>query len=327
MDFKNLLNPNLAKCKLTVIVVLCFVMATLTGFVTANKNVKIVADGNEMVVNTVYDNPKNILKQAGISLQDNDDYTVSTEKITDNSVITVNRAMPVTVEIDGDIKTVSTTKKTVGELVSSMNLDEDKYFVETDKNIQLSADTKVKVLNVSSKLVLRDEVQNYQVIKEPDSSLTRGNEEIKQSGRNGLNRLLVREKYHNGIKVGEDIVQTSQLVRPVDQIVREGTAEPKNTIGWRSYSQVLYMEASAYLPYDGGGSGYTALGIPARYGVVAVDPDIIPLGTRLYIPGYGEAIAADTGGAINGYMIDLCMEDYTQAIAFGRRGVEVYILD
>ena len=87
------------------------------------------------------------------------------------------------------------------------------------------------------------------------------------------------------------------------------------------------MEASAYLPYDGGGAGYTALGIPARYGVVAVDPDIIPLGTRLYIPGYGEAIAADTGGAINGYMIDLCMEDYTQAIAFGRRGVEVYILD
>lgn len=165
------------------------------------------------------------------------------------------------------------------------------------------------------------------MIKEPDNSLTRGNEEVKQFGRNGLNRLLVREKYYNGVKIGEDVVQTSQLVRPVDQIVREGTAEPQNTIGWRSYSQVLYMEASAYLPYDGGGSGYTALGIPARHGVVAVDPDIIPLGTRLYIPGYGEAIAADTGGAINGYMIDLCMEDYTQAIAFGRRGVEVYILD
>lgn len=329
MDFKNLLSHNLTKCKLTVVVVLCFAMATLTGFVTANKNVTIVADGNEMVVNTVYDNPKNILKQAGIKLNNGDDYTVSTDKITDNSVITINRAMPVNVEIDGDIKTVRTTKKTVGELISSMNLDEDKYFVEGDKNTQLHTDAKVKVLNVSSKLVLRDEVQNYQVIKEPDSALARGNEEVIQVGRNGLNRLLVREKYHKGVKVGEEVVQTSQLVRPVDQVIREGTAEPKiqSTIGLRSYSQMLYMEASAYLPYDGGGAGYTALGIPARYGVVAVDPDIIPLGTRVYIPGYGEAIAADTGGAINGYMIDLCMEDYTQAIAFGRRGVEVYILD
>ena len=329
MDFKNLLSHNLTKCKLTAVVVLCFVMATLTGFVTANKNVTIVADGNEMVVNTVYDNPKNILKQAGIKLNNGDDYTVSTDKITDNSVITINRAMPVNVEIDGDIKTVRTTKKTVGELISSMNLDEDKYFVEGDKNTQLHTDAKVKVLNVSSKLVLRDEVQNYQVIKEPDSALARGNEEVIQVGRNGLNRLLVREKYHKGVKVGEEVVQTSQLVRPVDQVIREGTAEPKiqSTIGLRSYSQMLYMEASAYLPYDGGGAGYTALGIPARYGVVAVDPDIIPLGTRVYIPGYGEAIAADTGGAINGYMIDLCMEDYTQAIAFGRRGVEVYILD
>lgn len=329
MDFKNLLNHNLTKCKLTLVIMLCFVMATLTGFVTANKNITIVADGNEMVVNTVYDNPKNILKQAGIKLDNGDDYTVSTGKVMNDSVITINRAMPVNVEIDGDIKTVKTTKKTVGELISSMNLDEDKYFVEGDKNTQLHTDATIKVLNVSSKLVLRDEVQNYQVIKEPDSSMIRGNEEVIQAGRNGLNRLLVREKYHQGIKVGEEVVQTSQLVRPVNQVIREGTAEPKiqSTIGLRSYSQVLYMEASAYLPYDGGGAGYTALGIPARYGVVAVDPDIIPLGTRLYIPGYGEAIAADTGGAINGYMIDLCMEDYTQAIAFGRRGVEVYILD
>ena len=102
MDFKNLLSHNLTKCKLTAVVVLCFAMATLTGFVTANKNVTIVADGNKMVVNTVYDNPKNILKQAGIKLDNGDDYTVSTGNITDNAVITINRAMPVTVEIDGE---------------------------------------------------------------------------------------------------------------------------------------------------------------------------------------------------------------------------------
>lgn len=329
MDLKNLLCHKLGKCRIIAFMILCFAMATLTGFTTANKNITVVADGNKTVVNTVYDNPKAILKQAGVSLKDSDEYIVSTGKVTDNSVITVNRSMPVIVEVNGKDQTVNTTKKTVGELLSSMNLDGDKYYVQEDKNTELQANSKIKVLNVSSRLVLKDEVQPYQVIKEPDSSLIRGNEEVDQEGRNGLNRLLVREKYHNGIKVGEEIVQTTQLVKPRDQVVREGTAEPvaQHSVGLRPYSQVLYMEASAYLPSDGGGSGYTALGIPARYGVVAVDPNIIPLGTRLYIPGYGEAIAADTGGAINGYMIDLCMEDYYQAIAFGRRTVEVYILD
>ena len=93
------------------------------------------------------------------------------------------------------------------------------------------------------------------------------------------------------------------------------------------YHAAYTMHASAYLPSDGGGSGITATGIPARHGVAAVDPNVIPLGSRLYIPGYGEAIAADTGGAIVGHTIDLCMESYDEAIQFGRRSVEVYVID
>ena len=93
------------------------------------------------------------------------------------------------------------------------------------------------------------------------------------------------------------------------------------------YRAAYTMYASAYLPGDGGGSGVTATGMVARRGVVAVDPDIIPLGSRLYIPGYGEAIAADTSGAIVGHTIDLCMESYDEAIQFGRRSVEVYVID
>jgi 3D (Asp-Asp-Asp) domain-containing protein len=59
---------------------------------------------------------------------------------------------------------------------------------------------------------------------------------------------------------------------------------------------------------------------------VAVDPAVIPLGTRLYVPGYGLALAADTGGAIVGNRIDLCMEDYGAAWGFGRQMVKVYVL-
>ncbi len=88
----------------------------------------------------------------------------------------------------------------------------------------------------------------------------------------------------------------------------------------------MIMEASAYTPFDDGQSGITASGIPAKRGIVAVDPRVVPLGTRVYVPGYGVAIAADTGGAIKGSKIDLCIEDYNEAIRFGRRKVEVYIL-
>ena len=93
------------------------------------------------------------------------------------------------------------------------------------------------------------------------------------------------------------------------------------------YAAVMAMEATAYLPTDGDGYGITATGIPATYGIAAVDPSVIPLGSRLYVPGYGEAIAADTGSAIYGYRIDLCMESYDQAMAFGRRVITVFLLD
>jgi 3D (Asp-Asp-Asp) domain-containing protein len=87
------------------------------------------------------------------------------------------------------------------------------------------------------------------------------------------------------------------------------------------------MEATAYTPWDEGCIGITKTGIPARYGVAAVDPAVIELGSRLYVSGYGHAVAADIGGAIIGNRIDLCMESVDKAFAFGRRPVKVYILE
>ena len=123
----------------------------------------------------------------------------------------------------------------------------------------------------------------------------------------------------------QDAVQTD--TEEQDMEGRKDQRTVQTSRGAMRFHRMVYMEATAYLPSDGGGSGITASGMAARHGVVSVDPDVIPLGTRLYIPGYGMAVAADTGGAINGERIDLCMEDYTDAINFGRRDVEVYILD
>ena len=118
--------------------------------------------------------------------------------------------------------------------------------------------------------------------------------------------------------LGKDLSNPDEVLEPVEVV--------ETPQGYLDYSESLDMEATAYLPTDGSAEGITAMGIPATYGIVAVDPDVIPLGSRVYIPGYGEALAADTGGAIYGYRIDLCMEDYYQAMDFGRRNVTVFVL-
>lgn len=89
----------------------------------------------------------------------------------------------------------------------------------------------------------------------------------------------------------------------------------------------VYVEATAYSPFDPGAGTHTARGNIVRRGIIAVDPRFIPLGTRVYIPGYGEAIADDTGGAIKGNRIDIAFDTYDEAMRFGRQHIEIYILD
>jgi 3D (Asp-Asp-Asp) domain-containing protein len=84
--------------------------------------------------------------------------------------------------------------------------------------------------------------------------------------------------------------------------------------------RTMYVDAVAYTL-----EGNTASGLPVGYGVAAVDPSVIPLGTRFHVPGYGDAVAADTGGAIRGPMIDLWFPTLAEAQAWGRRPVLITI--
>lgn len=98
-----------------------------------------------------------------------------------------------------------------------------------------------------------------------------------------------------------------------------------------SKQKMFHLTATAYSPdprdcwpYK---DGITAIGLKAGYGVVAVDPRVISLGTRVYVEGYGFAVAADLGGAIRGRKIDLCFDTHQEAKEYGRRPVKVYLLD
>ena len=91
--------------------------------------------------------------------------------------------------------------------------------------------------------------------------------------------------------------------------------------------KTLHVSATAYSAYDPGNGPYTASGTPVRHGVIAVDPSFIPIGTRVYIPGYGEAVAEDTGGAIVGNIIDVAFDTHEEAIEFGCQELDIYILE
>lgn len=91
--------------------------------------------------------------------------------------------------------------------------------------------------------------------------------------------------------------------------------------------RAMYVSASAYSAYDPGNNKHTASGTLVRRGVIAVDPDVIPLGTHVFIPGYGEAVAEDIGSSIRGHRIDVAFDTHEEALSFGRRDLEIIIID
>ncbi|QIW88682.1 putative cell wall-binding peptidase-related domain protein [Bacillus phage P59] len=116
--------------------------------------------------------------------------------------------------------------------------------------------------------------------------------------------------------------------------VHTATATPKvqaQAAEVKPSGKTLSVTATAYTAYCSGCSGVTATGIDLRANpnqkVIAVDPSVIPLGSKVYVEGYGQAIAGDTGGAIKGHKIDLFIPSRSDALSFGRQTVKVTILD
>jgi len=152
-------------------------------------------------------------------------------------------------------------------------------------------------------------------------------------GKDGLEDQRIESFFLNGQEAYEKVVKSTVLVPTKNAKVLEGTALRQKLYPLKKRAQVkkiITLEATAYYPGPEDtwpyASGTTASGLKAGYGVVAVDPRVIKLKTLLYVEGYGFAIAADKGGAIKGKKIDLCFDTYEQAVQFGRKKVQVYLL-
>ena len=237
----------------------------------------------------------------------------------------------VTVFADGEEVRLTTTHSQPEKIISEAGVamgNFDEYRMST---LRVKDDTEIHVVRaVPVKLEMGGTVREMKTARATVGRLLDELGVDRKKYQPSLNEdALIRKGLHIKLRTPEEIAAEEAKAQAEREeaaaYVPEGYVETSR--GALRYTNVMVMEASAYLPTDGGGSCVTATGLPAQHGVVAVDPDVIPLGTRLYIPGYGLAIAADTGGMIEGDMIDLCMEDYDDCIQFGRRDIDVYILE
>lgn len=170
-----------------------------------------------------------------------------------------------------------------------------------------------------------------------------GTEKVVNEGKEGTREKKFLVTLEDGVQTAKDLIADAIIANPIEKIVEFGTVLNHQTArgGVIRYEKVLDMSASAYsLSYEQTGKnpgdrgyGITASGMKATKGVIAVDPRVIPLGTRVYVevagntPDYGYAVAADTGSGIYGNRIDLFYEDYSTAVSFGSKRVKVYIIN
>lgn len=248
-------------------------------------------------------------------------------------------------EIDnnGTVKTYKTSCKTVKELLSDLKVKvDDDDIVIPDLDTELKSEGKISIIKVDVKVIEKEVEAPFKTIKKKNKELTHKQSKILIQGVNGKNKVKCKEYYAGDKLIKEEVIHVETLVKPIDQVFEEGTKDVfTNDRGDFTARKAIKMVATAYEagPRSTGkrpgdkGYGITASGARAKRGTVAVDPRVIPLGTKLYIksltpgvPDYGFAIAQDTGGAIKGNKIDLFMDTVWECLQFGRRPVMVYIL-
>lgn len=315
------------RVKAVTVAVLLLAVFCVSGFVWANSKIVIRVDGKTMRINAPALDPKEVLAEAGIYLGSRDEFRVIANMPGKESVIEVFRAIPLTLSHGMKTELVWTGKPTVGEVAESQGYSSRSYKTVPDAATRPTPNMNIRLLTLSEKVVEKELPIPFPVIRQPDALMQKGMEAVVEPGIPGKKLARGRQMFEDGREAGFDILSEKVIAEPKPEVLRVGTRDAFDpSRGTIRFKKMLIMEATAYTPFDDGQSGITYTGIPARRGIVAVDPRVIPLGTRVYVMGYGPAVAADTGGAIKGAKIDLCIEDYNEAIRFGRRKVEVYIL-
>jgi 3D (Asp-Asp-Asp) domain-containing protein len=192
--------------------------------------------------------------------------------------------------------------------------------------------TTIRVVRIVTREVTEEQrVPAPTIVRPAGASAAPYHPTVTAPGTPGLVRNTYRLTQRDGVAAGKLLLRQEVVREPVPQIVTSRRTYGVAARGVYGGRRVFQMVATAYDPGPGScpgtADGITCNGKRAGYGVAAVDPTVIPLGSKLYIEGYGYAIAADVGGAIKGNRIDLGYNSRSGALQWGRRTVTVYVLD
>jgi uncharacterized protein YabE (DUF348 family) len=250
-------------------------------------------------------------------------------------VIEVVRAAPFVVAADEETIEVRAESGLVSDIVAAAGvalgpLD----YTRPAADAAIRPGERVEVVRVTEVVEAQDEPLPYETVYQADASLPLDTVAVVSGGTPGTLRRETRVRYENGVEAGRE---TSEFVAaaPVNEVIAYGTQIAVRTMdtpeGPVEYWRVVTMQVAAYTPRSAGkqpgepGYGITASGLPAGKGVVAVDPSVVPFRSQVYVPGYGVAIAGDTGGGVKGRIIDLGYDDDESYVPW-RGTVDVYYL-
>lgn len=333
------------------IVLLAVVLSISVGvavFLNLKKEVVINDDGNQIAVKTMKTTVREVLEQNGITLRDIDYINLSLDsklqKMKRNE-INIKRAFPVYVQVDGQEVTLMTYKDTVKE-----TLDEGKIVLNEKDRLEGAAledsvqkEMKLKIVRVTEQEYAENLSVPFNVVRKENTHMDMGKENVLVQGNEGVREKKFKITFEDGVEVARQLISDAIIANPIDKIIEFGTVLNHKTARGDviRYKNVLDMRATAYTasykdtgkgPGDPG-FGITASGMAVRKGIIAVDPKVIPLGTKVYVevagdtPDYGYAVAADTGGAIKGDLIDLYYDEQGYVDRWGVKRVKVYILN
>jgi uncharacterized protein YabE (DUF348 family)/3D (Asp-Asp-Asp) domain-containing protein len=321
------------------------VTLSITGFVWAQKQVTVVADGQTSRFKTQATDVASLLNQADIVLGAGDVVTPAVSSpVSGGMTVLVRHATPVTLNLAGTSVPVNVVGTSVADALVAAGIDPAANPAVTPQPAAaLRPGMTIIVPKVFARVSHEDVVVPFGQRTIHDPALPAGVRSLVTKGRAGTSVRLFRALVANGVE-GPRVLAAEKIVAPpVDEVVAIGSASrsvgnraicasAKALRGVRSLKapargRRIVAEVTGYTPGDAGVNHTCATGAYATHGVVAVDPHVIPLGTHVFIPGYGYAIAADTGGAIKGNRIDLCFDTRDECIQWGRRTVTVIILD
>ncbi|MEJ8553577.1 ubiquitin-like domain-containing protein [Tepidibacter sp. Z1-5] len=323
----------------TTVIAIALVITCTSIYYALENDVTVTVNNKNQEIHTFSNTVQELLEEQNIELSKNDKVLPDlNSKLKDNMNITIKRAFEVNLVLNGEAQTIITTEDTVDGILKENKIpvsELDKVTPELDQ--KLTKKKEIEIVRVEEKLVTQTEDVGYEVETVYDNNFEIGKVEKVQNGSYGKKEVTYKVRYSDGKEEGRILVSENIIQEPTNEIVKKGTkdfivtsrGETKNfkrslTVSISAYT--AGFESTGKRPGDKG-YGKTYMGTTVRPGVIAVDPKVIPLGSKVYIPYLGmTCVAEDTGGAIKGNRIDVYMNSLSKANAFGRKNLKVYVL-